>query len=76
MRFIMWCRWGAMRLDAIDPGPAVIEAMAYATRYGLAVTVTDGEFDDVAFIPPTVQSDLILPLLFGEIAPEVSPSRN
>ena len=76
MQFIMWCRSGAMRLDATDPGPAVIEAMAYATKYRFSVTVTDGEFADIAFIPPTIQSDLILPLLFGEIVPEVAPSVN
>jgi hypothetical protein len=76
MRFIMWCRWGAMPLEAAEVHAAILEAMAHAVKNGFSVTVTDGEFDDVATIPPTIQSDVILPLVFGEMVPEVSPARN
>jgi hypothetical protein len=76
MSFVMWCRWGARRLDADDRDAAVAEALFYAAKYGFAVTVTDADFDDIAVLPPTYQTDAILPLLFGEIVPEVSPALN
>ena len=69
MQFRIWCRWGELPLGSTDEKSAIEEAVSYALRNCLFVVLMDEDRDEIAHIPPALQTDAVVAILFGSSPP-------
>ena len=70
MKFRIWCRWGELPLDSTDMEAAIEEAVSFAVRNGKSVVLMDEDRNDIVYIPPAPQTDMVLAFLFSDLSPE------
>lgn len=71
MHFRIWCRWGERPLDSTSIAAAIEEAASFAWRNGKSVVLMDQDRNDILYIPPALQTDMVAALLFGDPSPEI-----